>query len=120
MIRGRFNENFQIFFNIDLIAEGELNLSVEALLDTGFSGFLAINKQDVEALNWPYFDAEELLTAQGTAIFDKYIGKVLIDGRIFEVPVFAGDNIQEILLGSQWFSTFDLTVKYRTEEVILE
>ncbi|MDV3002457.1 MAG: hypothetical protein N5P05_004112 (plasmid) [Chroococcopsis gigantea SAG 12.99] len=120
MIRGRFSENYQIFFSLDLIADEEFNLPVDALLNTGFTGFLAINKQDVECLNWEYSDEEILFTAQGFASFDKYIGKVLIDGHEFEIPIFAGDNIQEILMGSQWFRTFDLTVKYRKGEIILE
>ncbi|WP_396681792.1 aspartyl protease (plasmid) [Microcystis aeruginosa FACHB-524] len=115
LIRGTFGDNCEIFFPIALITgEGE-NLSVDAMLDTEFTEFLAINKQDVEGLNWAYFDQKEMLTARGLANFDIYLGKVLINEREFEVPVFAGDDIQEILIGSQWLKEFDLMVRYRQE-----
>ena len=72
------------------------------VLDTGFTEFLAINKQDLDSLNWIYFDEEELQTAQGAASFDIYLGQVIFNDQSFDIPVFAGDDIQEILLGSEW------------------
>ncbi|WP_343043816.1 hypothetical protein [Microcystis aeruginosa] len=62
------------------------------MLDTGFTEFLAINKQDVEALNWAYFDQEEMLTVRGLANFNIYLNN-----------------------GSQWLKEFDLMVRYRQE-----
>ena len=47
MILGRFGDEDELFFEIDLIAADGLELSVEALLDTGFSWWLAINNQDI-------------------------------------------------------------------------
>ncbi len=51
MISGWFGENGELFFEIELIASnGEIFL-VEVMLDTGFTaGYLAINFQDMEAL----------------------------------------------------------------------
>ena len=120
MIRGTFGDNCEIFFPIALITREGENLSVDAMLDTEFTEFLAINKQDVEGLNWAYFDQKEMLTARGLANFDIYLGKVLINEREFEVPVFAGDDIQEILIGSQWLKEFDLMARYRQEELKLQ
>ena len=31
----------------------------------------------------------------------------------FEIPILAGDDIQEILLGSEWLRIFDLIAKYK-------
>lgn len=50
MIKGRFGDKGQIYFDIDLIDESGGSLSVEAMLDTGFTEFLAINQQDIESL----------------------------------------------------------------------
>lgn len=44
MIQGDFGDNGQLFFEIDLITSDGLDLPVDAMLDTGFPGFLAINK----------------------------------------------------------------------------
>ena len=56
MIQGRFDEETnQLFFEISLVAaDGEL-IFLDALLDTGFTGWLAMNSQDLD-FNWqrPY------------------------------------------------------------------
>ncbi|WP_013325528.1 hypothetical protein [Gloeothece verrucosa] len=120
MIQGQFGEQGEIFFTIDLITEEGEYLPVDAMLDTGFTEYLAINKQDLQELAWPYFDQEELLTAQGLANFDIYRGKIVINEQDFEIPVFAGDELQEILLGSKWLKLFNLIAKYREGELKLE
>ena len=38
MIEGSFGDNDELFFEISLIADNGLELPVDALLDTGFSG----------------------------------------------------------------------------------
>jgi len=42
MILGTFGSRGELFFEIDLIAADGLNLTVKAMLDTGFTEFLAI------------------------------------------------------------------------------
>jgi predicted aspartyl protease len=120
MIEGKFGNKGELFFEIELITQDGLSLTVEAMLDTGFTEFLAINKQDIEGLEWPFIRKNELRTAQGLSIFDIYLGKLLLDGQEFVIPVFAGDEIQEILLGSQWLSIFDLVVKFREGVLTLQ
>jgi hypothetical protein len=36
---------------------------------------VAINKQDLDGLDWAYIGKEELRTAQGETTFDIYLGK---------------------------------------------
>ena len=96
-----------------MITGDGLSLAVEVILDTGFTEFLAINKQDLEGLNWTLVDKETLRTAQGETAFDIYLGRIILDGQEFEIPIFAGDDIQEILLGSEWLRIFDLIAKYK-------
>ena len=64
MISGKFGDEDELFFDINLIAADGLELSVEALLDTGFSWWLAINNQDIEALGWIYLEQQTMVTAQ--------------------------------------------------------
>lgn len=79
-----------------------------------------MNRQDVISLNWPFLRQNKLRTVQGEAIFDIFIGQIIIDGPEFKVSVFAGDEIQEILLGSQWLKQFTLIAKYQESSVTLE
>lgn len=51
MIQGRFGDKGQIYFDINLLDGEGLSFSVEVMLDTGFTEFVAMNKQDVESLD---------------------------------------------------------------------
>jgi predicted aspartyl protease len=99
MIQGYFGDEGQLFFEIELITNDGLNLPVDAFLDTGFTGFLAINKQDLDALNWQFISEQRMRTAQGIKVFDIYSGKVILDNQEYEIPIYAGDQLTEILLG---------------------
>ncbi len=120
MIQGSFGDKGQIYFDVELIDEDGLTLTVEAMLDTGFTELLAMNKQDVESLDWRFLRQHKLRTAQGEELFDVYLAKVAISGQEFQVPVFAGREIQEVLLGSQWLKVFTLVANYGKGEVYLE
>ncbi|MGI2902580.1 aspartyl protease [Tolypothrix sp. VBCCA 56010] len=120
MIEGRFGDKGQVYFEIDLIGEDGINFPVETILDTGFTEFLAMNKQDVQSLDWSFLRQNKLRTAQGETEFDVYSGRVIIDSQEWEIPVFAGDEIQEILLGSQWLKLFILVANYNQNIVSLE
>jgi clan AA aspartic protease len=120
MISGRFGDKGQIYFEIELIDGDNFSFPVEAMLDTGFTEFLAMNKQDIQSLDWIFLRQNKLRTAQGETDFDVYLGKIIIDGQQFEIPVFAGDEIQEILLGSRWLKSFILLANYGQNRVTLE
>jgi predicted aspartyl protease len=77
MISGFFGGEDALFFEIELITSDGLELSVDAMFDTGFSGWLAINNQDLDVLGWIYFDQQTMRTAQGDSRFDIYLGKVM-------------------------------------------
>jgi predicted aspartyl protease len=113
MIHGTFDEEGHLFFDIEVIAADELTLPVDTMLDTGFTGFLAINKQDLDGLDWSYFGRERLLTAKGEAKFLVYLGKILLNEQEYEIPIFAGDEITEVLLGSEWLKILPLVVNYQ-------
>ncbi|MGF1674044.1 MAG: hypothetical protein ACFCUV_10225 [Rivularia sp. (in: cyanobacteria)] len=52
-------DNGELFFEIQLVAFEGSEFSVEALFDTGFTdGWLAINTQDLEALQWSLLAAQ--------------------------------------------------------------
>lgn len=76
MIAGRFGENGQIYFEIDLITRDGLNFSTEAMLDNGFTELLAISQQDLESLDWTFISQDKLRTTQRGATFDIYLGKL--------------------------------------------
>ena len=64
MIQGRFGDKAQVYFDIELIDENGLFFPVEVMIDTGFTGFLAMNKQDRQSLDWRFLRQNKLKTAQ--------------------------------------------------------
>jgi predicted aspartyl protease len=105
MIQGWFGDDGALLFEVELIAGDGLELPVDVMLDTGFSGWLAINEQDLQGLGWIYVQTRAQRTAQGEANFKIYAGKVRIDGREFDIPVHVGREVSEVLLGRQWLQT---------------
>lgn len=100
MIQGEFNERGELFFEIGLIsADGEI-IPVMALLDTGFTGWLAVDSQDADSLGWVSNNQpQDMQTAQGEARFNLYEGKVVIEGEEFTVDVLGGNELVNVLLG---------------------
>jgi predicted aspartyl protease len=119
MITGWFGDEDALFFEVELITSDGLELAVAAMFDTGFSGWLAINEQDLQGLDWIYVQTRVQQTAQGEADFKIYAGLVRIDGQEFEIPVHVGQGIPEILLGRQWLKTRRLLVDMPSEMLTL-
>lgn len=112
MIAGRFGDNGELFFEIQLVAEFGEQFEVEALFDTGFTtGWLSINSQDLEALEWSIIIPKiEMRTAQGVEYFDLYEGKVIVDNKEFIIPVHVGEELPDTLMGSLWLDIMQLVV----------
>ncbi len=120
MIPGRFGDEDELFFEVDLIADNGLELPVDALLDTGFSGWLAMDEQDLEGLDWIYIRRQEMRTARGEFDFDLYAGKIRIDNQEFDIPVHVGDGVPEVLIGRQLLKNRRLVVDISAGVLTLE
>lgn len=114
MIQGSFGNRGELFFEIDLIAADSSLIPVNALLDTGFTDWLAMNIQDVESLGWSFIDKQDMRTARGELQFNLYQGTVMFDGQEMTIPVVGGEEITEILLGLPWLETRRLVVDRKT------
>jgi predicted aspartyl protease len=114
MIEGEFDSEGKLNFEIGLVTVDNEILLADAILDTGFTEWLAINNQDLEILGWSLvLDGEKLMqTAQGETRFQVYAGTVELDGQQFSIPVLVGDAISEILLGLPWLRTRRLIVDF--------
>ncbi len=120
MIEGRFGDQDELFFEIELIADNGLELPVDALLDTGFSGWLAMNDQDLEGLDWIYVKQEKMRTAKGEFNFDLYAGKVRLEGQEFDIPIHVGAGVSEFLIGRQLLKNRRLVVDISAGVLTLE
>ncbi|MBW4649233.1 MAG: aspartyl protease [Kastovskya adunca ATA6-11-RM4] len=110
MIHGYFGSQGELYFEIDLIAGDGAMIAVDALLDTGFTDYLAMNIQEVEGLGWSFVRKQDRQTARGEATFSLYQGRVIFDDREFVIPVLGGEEINEVLIGLPWLETRRLVV----------
>jgi predicted aspartyl protease len=110
MIQGYFDEEGKLYFEIDLIAADGSVITVNALLDTGFTDLLAMDSQDIANLGWSYVKEREMLTAAGEANFNVYVGTVFLDGEELTIPVLGGTEVPDILLGLPWLERRRLVV----------
>ena len=113
MISGEFSDRGELIFEIGLIAADGDVIPVKALLDTGFTGWLAIDNQDAESLGWRLeSEPQDMQTARGEARFNLYEGTVLLDGQEFTIEVLGGDELENILLGVPWLQTRRLVADF--------
>ncbi len=120
MIEGYFNFRGELFFEIDLMATNSSIITVDAMLDTGFTDWLALNIQDIEILGWSFLEKSEKQTACGLVRFDLYAGTVLFDEQEITIPVIGGEEFTHILMGLQWLKHRRLIVDRKMDQLTLE
>ena len=116
---GFFGDEDALFFEVELISDEGLELPVDAMLDTGFSYWLALDNQDINALGWVRLERQTMRTARGDFEFDIYVGKIKLDGQEYDIPVHIGEGLPEVLLGRQWLTTRRLVVDMPSGELTL-
>ncbi len=113
-MNGFFGDEDTLLFEIELITSDGLELPVDAMFDTGFSYWLAINSQDLDVLNWVRLERQIMRTARGDCEFNVYAGKIKLDGQQYDIPVPAGKDLIEVLLSRKWLDTRQLLVNMQS------
>jgi clan AA aspartic protease len=119
MIQGYFGEKGELLFEIDLIAGDGSGVTVNALLDTGFTEWLAMDIQDIESLGWTFIREQDMQTARGEIKFNLYAGSVVFNGQEVTIPVLGGEEITEVLIGLQWLENRRLVVDRKADLLTL-
>jgi predicted aspartyl protease len=120
MIEGYFNSQGELFFHMDLMAVDHSLMTVDAMLDTGFTDWLAMNLQDIDSLGWSYLKTLEKQTAGGIIEFNLYAGTVFFDDQEMTIPVIGGNEFTHILMGLQWLNNRRLIVDRKKDWLTLE
>ncbi len=120
MIEGRFNNKGELFFQMGLMAVDSSIMTVDAMLDTGFTDWLAMNIQDIECLEWPFLMKQKKQTAGGFVKFNLYAGTVFFDHQEMAIPVIGGEEFTHVLMGLQWLNHRLLIVNRKMDLLTLE
>jgi predicted aspartyl protease len=81
MIRGAIDALGQIRVPIELVAANGAGSTLEALLDTGFTGSIGIREELARTLGWRPHGYVEASLASGSAALGVVLGEVVFDGR---------------------------------------
>lgn len=82
MISGVVTSDREPVIQLRLRGAGDLEAGVPALVDTGFSGTIALPETWMIALGWPLIGSDELFLADGSRLeVDLHEGSIIWDGQ---------------------------------------
>ncbi|MFL6263701.1 MAG: clan AA aspartic protease [Thermoanaerobaculia bacterium] len=92
MINGRVNAHREALISLLLHgAQGEEH-AIEAVIDTGYNGFLTLPRDLVRQMDLPFLRSSRAILGDGSIIeFDLYEVTVVWNGRLRRIPVDAAD-----------------------------
>lgn len=119
MLRGTIDAAGQIRVPIELIAADGRRSTLEAVLDTGFTGSIGIRGELVPALGWQPHGYVEAALASGSESLRVFVGEVIFDGRL-QVVRAVEITSDDIVVGLSLLREKRLLVDFRTGEVTIE
>jgi clan AA aspartic protease len=113
MISGVVNEDLEATTQLKVQGAGNASRETEAVIDTGFSGFLTLPPGVIGALGLPWLCRQEGILADGSIhVFDVYVGTIVWDGRPWQVEIEAADA--QPLMGMALMQGYELRVQVIT------
>jgi clan AA aspartic protease len=108
MMQGYVNTTYEAVISVVVSHKGKLK-SVNAVIDTGFTGFLSLPSAIVTELDLPWSYRDRATLGDGSeALFDIYEASVIWDGQFREIEINSADT--EPLLGMSMLRGYRLQV----------
>lgn len=109
MITGVVNPNREAIIQLVVTGPRGQHQEIEAIIDTGFTGFLTLPPAVVAALGLSWLSRQPGILADGSVdIFDVHVGSVLWDSQPRVVEVEAADT--EPLVGMSLLAQYSLHI----------
>ena len=112
MIEGVVNGAYEPVITLAVQGQSGQSREIEAVVDTGFNGFLTLPTALVSELGLPFVSVGRATLADGSEIaYDVYGATVLWDGQALYVEADAADSIP--LVGMMLLDGHDLSIQVR-------
>jgi clan AA aspartic protease len=109
MMQGRVNQRCEATLSIAL-RNNETIQMVDAVIDTGFSGFLTLPSETIVTLGFSWEGRDVATLGDGTfCTFEVYIGLVIWDGQYREIYINESETVP--LIGMQLLRGYDLRIQ---------
>lgn len=110
MMQGFVNQNGEAMIRFAVGNADTPKQMIEALIDTGFTGFLSLPSSTIVSLNLPWIFRDLGTLGDGSeVIFDMYRATVIWDGQIKVVDVAASESTP--LVGMSLLSGFKVQIE---------
>jgi clan AA aspartic protease len=117
MITGRVNADFEPIVSIYLSDAGREPSQVDAIVDTGFNGWLTLPLRLIDSLGLPWRRTGRATLADGFEVtFDIYEACVIWNGKSVKIPIDESDSMP--LLGMKLMDGCDLSIRVRPEGIV--
>lgn len=114
MITGIVNVDNQATIQVTVLGPSGRRKSVEALIDTGFDGFLSLPPEVIDGLMLRWRDRRFAVLADGKeTVFDVYLGAVLWNGKRKTISILETDATP--FVGMSLLNGYELKVQVRPE-----
>jgi clan AA aspartic protease len=109
MMQGRVNQSCEATLVI-AVRNNETTQMVDAVIDTGFSGFLTLPSDMIVTLGFRWEGRDVATLGDGTfCTFEVYIGLVIWDGQYREIYINESETVP--LIGMQLLRGYDLRIQ---------
>jgi clan AA aspartic protease len=117
MLSGVVNANREATIRLVVIGPSGQQQEIEAIIDTGFTGFLILPPTLIGALGLSWLSRQPGILADGSVdIFDVYAVSMVWDGRLRVVEVEAADT--DPLAGMNLLDGYSLRVDVRSGGIV--
>ena len=119
MIVGFVNESDEPVIKIKLVlSKGER--SVNAVIDTGFNGYISVPKKLISDSDWDFLGTEEYELASGELMRERvFLGKIEIGAKSLTVFVLSS-NSSDVLIGTKLLRNRLLTINFADKTLKIE
>lgn len=109
MMQGRVNQNCEAMISV-AIRNVDIMKSVDAVIDTGFSGFLTLPSGIIAELDLTWKGRDVATLGDGTScIFEVYIASVIWDGEYRAIDINESETVP--LIGMRLLRGYDLRIQ---------
>ncbi len=110
MMQGVVNTNCEPTISLVIVNENRQTKLIDAVIDTGYTGFLSLPKEIITALNLSWTGIDRGTLGDGSEVtFEVYAAKIIWDGEYRDIPVNEAET--DPLVGMSLLYGYDLHIQ---------
>jgi clan AA aspartic protease len=118
MINGVVRSDRQVVIPLTIRGSAERDQDIEAIIDTGFDGWLSLPPSLIAALALEWRQRGRAFLADGSeCVFDIYEGTVIWDGQNVRIPVHEAETAP--LVGMSLLDGYELVIQVRSSGSVI-